>query len=36
VRDQLPQLEAHLAQFGDRLPAEIRAQLEALKERLGI
>ncbi len=35
VRAQLPQLEEHLAQFGDDLPAEVRAQLEALKERLG-
>jgi phosphoenolpyruvate carboxykinase (GTP) len=35
MREQLPQLEEHLATFGDRLPAEIRAQLEALKERLG-
>jgi phosphoenolpyruvate carboxykinase (GTP) len=35
VRAQLPQLEEHLALFGDRLPAEIREQLEALKHRLG-
>jgi phosphoenolpyruvate carboxykinase (GTP) len=35
VEAQLPQVEAHLAQFGDRLPDEIRSQLEALKERLG-
>jgi phosphoenolpyruvate carboxykinase (GTP) len=35
VEAQLPQVEAHLAQFGDRLPDEIRAQLEALKKRLG-
>jgi phosphoenolpyruvate carboxykinase (GTP) len=35
VRDQLPQLEEHLARFGDRLPEEIRTQLVALKERLG-
>jgi phosphoenolpyruvate carboxykinase (GTP) len=35
VREQLPQIEEHLAIFGDRLPAELRAQLEALKERLG-
>jgi phosphoenolpyruvate carboxykinase (GTP) len=34
LRAQLPQVEAHLAQFGDRLPGEIRSQLEALKERL--
>ena len=31
---QLPQVEEFLAQFGDRLPAEIDAQLEALRERL--
>jgi phosphoenolpyruvate carboxykinase (GTP) len=31
---QLPQVEAHLARFGDDLPDEIRRQLEALKERL--
>jgi len=35
LRDQLPQLEEHLAIFGDRLPSEIRAQFEALKRRLG-
>jgi phosphoenolpyruvate carboxykinase (GTP) len=35
LRQQLPQIEEHLAIFGDRLPAEVRAQLEALKERLG-
>jgi phosphoenolpyruvate carboxykinase (GTP) len=34
VRDQLPQVEEHLAPFGDRLPDEIRAQFEALRERL--
>jgi GTP-dependent phosphoenolpyruvate carboxykinase len=31
----MPQLEEHLARFGDDLPAEIQAQLEALKARLG-
>jgi phosphoenolpyruvate carboxykinase (GTP) len=31
---QLPQLEEHLARFGDRLPAELQAQLDALKQRL--
>jgi phosphoenolpyruvate carboxykinase (GTP) len=35
LREQLPQIEEHLAIFGDRLPAEVRAQLEALRERLG-
>ncbi|HEU5142768.1 MAG TPA: phosphoenolpyruvate carboxykinase (GTP) [Solirubrobacterales bacterium] len=34
VREQLPQVREHLAQFGDRLPSEIRAQLEALEQRL--
>jgi phosphoenolpyruvate carboxykinase (GTP) len=31
---QLPQMEEHLARFGDRLPAEIQAQVDALKQRL--
>jgi phosphoenolpyruvate carboxykinase (GTP) len=35
VRDQLPQVEEHLARFGDRLPDEIRSQLEQLKQRVG-
>ena len=35
VRNQLPQVEEHLARFGDRLPDEIRAQFEALRQRLG-
>ncbi|HEX6587267.1 MAG TPA: phosphoenolpyruvate carboxykinase (GTP) [Solirubrobacterales bacterium] len=35
VRQQLHQVEAHLAQFGKRLPEEIRGELEALEERLG-
>jgi phosphoenolpyruvate carboxykinase (GTP) len=35
VRQQLPQVKEHLAQFGDQLPAEISAQLEALEGRLG-
>ena len=35
VRDQLPQVEAFLAQFGDDLPDEISGQLEALRRRLG-
>jgi len=34
LRAQMPQLEEHLARFGDDLPAEIQAQLVALKERL--
>ena len=31
---QLPQFKEHLAQFGDELPSELRAQLEALEQRL--
>jgi phosphoenolpyruvate carboxykinase (GTP) len=34
VREQLPQVEEFLARFGDRLPDQIREQLEALKQRL--
>ena len=34
VQSQLPQVEEHLARFGDRLPDQLQAQLEALKERL--
>ena len=34
LREQLPQMEAHLTNFGDRLPQELRAQLEALGKRL--
>jgi phosphoenolpyruvate carboxykinase (GTP) len=33
-RQQLHQIEAHLSQFGDRLPKQVRAQLEALEKRL--
>ncbi len=33
-KQQLPQVKEHLAQFGDRLPAAIRSQLEALEDRL--
>ena len=35
VRGQLPQLQEHLARFGDKLPAELKQQLEALEARLG-
>jgi phosphoenolpyruvate carboxykinase (GTP) len=35
VRAELEQTEAHLARFGEDLPAPVRAQFEALKERLG-
>jgi phosphoenolpyruvate carboxykinase (GTP) len=34
VREELAQIRAHLARFGDRLPAELRSQLEALERRL--
>ncbi len=32
---ELPQVEEYLAQYGDRLPAEVSAQLDALKRKLG-
>ena len=35
VKTQLPQLEEHLARFGDQLPLELRREFEALRERLG-
>jgi phosphoenolpyruvate carboxykinase (GTP) len=35
LRAQMPQVEEHLARFGDDLPDELKAQLEALKKRLG-
>jgi phosphoenolpyruvate carboxykinase (GTP) len=35
VKQQLPQVKEHLAKFGDKLPAELTAQLEALEARLG-
>ncbi|CAN5584605.1 phosphoenolpyruvate carboxykinase (GTP) [soil metagenome] len=35
LRQQLPQVKEHLAMFGDDLPAELRAQMEALERRLG-
>ena len=35
VREQLPQIKEHLAKFGDKLPPQISAQLEALGQRLG-
>jgi phosphoenolpyruvate carboxykinase (GTP) len=34
LREQLPQVEEHLARFGDRLPDQIRSQLEALERRI--
>jgi phosphoenolpyruvate carboxykinase (GTP) len=35
VREQLPQVREHLDALGEHLPARMRAQLEALEERLG-
>jgi phosphoenolpyruvate carboxykinase (GTP) len=35
VKEQLPQVKEHLAKFGDKLPPQITAQLEALEQRLG-
>jgi phosphoenolpyruvate carboxykinase (GTP) len=34
-RAQLPQMKEHFAQFGGRLPAELRERLEALERELG-
>jgi phosphoenolpyruvate carboxykinase (GTP) len=33
-REQLPQMRDHLGTFGDKLPDELRAQLDALERRL--
>lgn len=33
-RTQLPQLREHYAKFGHELPAELRAQLKQLEQRL--
>jgi phosphoenolpyruvate carboxykinase (GTP) len=35
VKGELPQVEEHLGKFGDKLPAEIRSQFDALKSKLG-
>ena len=35
VREQLPQVKEHLAKFGDKLPAALNEQLQALEARLG-
>jgi phosphoenolpyruvate carboxykinase (GTP) len=35
VKGELPQVEEHLAKFGDKLPAQIREQFDALRSRLG-
>jgi phosphoenolpyruvate carboxykinase (GTP) len=34
TKQQIPQMEAHLAQFGHHLPGEIQSQLDGLKRRL--
>jgi phosphoenolpyruvate carboxykinase (GTP) len=34
LRDELEQVADHLASFGDRLPEEVSAQLDALRDRL--
>ncbi|HMJ74047.1 MAG TPA: phosphoenolpyruvate carboxykinase (GTP) [Solirubrobacterales bacterium] len=34
-KQQLPQVKEHLARFGDKLPPQISAQLDALEARLG-
>jgi GTP-dependent phosphoenolpyruvate carboxykinase len=31
---QLPQIKQHYAEFGDKLPRQLRAQLEELEQRL--
>jgi phosphoenolpyruvate carboxykinase (GTP) len=35
VKAQLPQVREHLEKFGESLPRQVRAQLEALERRLG-
>ncbi len=35
LRAELPTIHEHYARFGERLPAELRTQLEQLEERLG-
>jgi phosphoenolpyruvate carboxykinase (GTP) len=35
LRAELPTIHEHYARFGDRLPQELRAQLEKLEKRLG-
>jgi len=34
-KKEFPLIEEHYAKFGDRLPEELRAEFEALKERMG-
>jgi len=36
VKAEIPQYEEHLAKFGDKLPKEVSAQLDALKKDLGV
>ena len=36
MREQLPQVKEHLAQFGDKLPDALAQQLEALEARLAV
>jgi phosphoenolpyruvate carboxykinase (GTP) len=35
IKAELPQVEEHLAKFGDKLPAPVREQFESLKSKLG-
>ena len=35
IKGELPQVEEHLAKFGDKLPAPVREQFESLKSKLG-
>jgi phosphoenolpyruvate carboxykinase (GTP) len=35
LREELAPIREHFARFGDRLPSELRSQLEELEERLG-
>jgi phosphoenolpyruvate carboxykinase (GTP) len=35
-RQAIPQIKEHLAKFGDKLPAEVSAQLDALEQRLSV
>ena len=34
-QSEIPPIREFFAEFGDRLPAEVAAQLDALEERLG-
>jgi phosphoenolpyruvate carboxykinase (GTP) len=35
-KEQLPQMHEHYSEFGEKLPAELRAQLSELERRLGV